>query len=173
MTWLAKLGSHFSKLGRRLLDLQDTPRALAGGVAIGIFFGFTPLFGLKTLLCLGTATVLRFNPLAAVIAVCLHDVLTPLWPILLRLEYDIGHWLLSHPHTLPEKFSTSSLHPTALLHWTFFFDVGLPMLVGSLVFAIPAAIASYGIFFAWARHRLNRRQALSTEDSAPPHRAGD
>jgi len=34
----------------KLLAIRDTPNAIAGGVAIGIFFGFTPLVGLKTLL---------------------------------------------------------------------------------------------------------------------------
>jgi len=36
----------------KLLAIRDTPEAIAGGVAIGIFFGFTPLFGLKTLLAI-------------------------------------------------------------------------------------------------------------------------
>ena len=77
-----------------MVTLKDTPHAIAGGVAIGVFIGFTPLFGIKTLLSLGAAYLLRCNPIAAVIAVSLHDVVTPLWPVLLRLEYDIGFWLL-------------------------------------------------------------------------------
>jgi len=34
----------------RLRQIRDAPRAVAGGVAIGIFWGFTPLLGFKTLL---------------------------------------------------------------------------------------------------------------------------
>ncbi len=47
-----KLAAHFRLLREKLLDLRDAPHALAGGVAIGMFIGFTPLFGLKTLLCI-------------------------------------------------------------------------------------------------------------------------
>jgi uncharacterized protein (DUF2062 family) len=28
----------------KLLAIRDTPKAIAGGVGIGVFFGFTPLF---------------------------------------------------------------------------------------------------------------------------------
>jgi uncharacterized protein (DUF2062 family) len=40
----------FHEHSLKLLAIRDTPEAIAGGVAIGIFFGFTPLFGLKTAL---------------------------------------------------------------------------------------------------------------------------
>jgi Uncharacterized protein conserved in bacteria (DUF2062) len=39
-----------------------------------MFIGFTPLFGVKTLLSLGVAYLLRCNPIAAVIAVSLHHI---------------------------------------------------------------------------------------------------
>lgn len=146
-------------MARRLADIQDTPHALAGGVAIGLFFGFTPLFGLKTLLSLGAAVLLRCNPLAAAIAVSLHDVLTPFWPLLLRWEYDLGHFLLSHPHQFPAKLASGSLHWASLLQWTTFVHVGLPLLAGSLVFAVPSAAAAYGIVYAWAARRMCRPPA--------------
>ncbi|MCX7868536.1 MAG: DUF2062 domain-containing protein [Terrimicrobiaceae bacterium] len=153
MNVLSRLQAYFAQLGRRLLEIRDTPHALAGGVAIGMFFGFTPLFGLKTLLCLAAAAALRCNPIAAVISVCLHDIVTPFWPFILRVEYDIGHFVLSRPHTLPEKISAGSLHPAELLQWTTFLHVGLPLLVGSLFLAVPAAAAAYAIFFTWAARR--------------------
>src|SRR5438477_245934 len=53
----------------RLHQLRDAPHAVAGGVAIGIFWGFTPLTGLKTLLSIFFAWVLRCSKIPAVIAV--------------------------------------------------------------------------------------------------------
>ena len=47
--------------------------------------------------------LLRCNPIAAVIAVSLHDVALPLWPVVLRMQYDIGFWVLSNPHHFPPK----------------------------------------------------------------------
>ena len=141
------------KLGRKLMTLRDTPHAIAGGVAIGVFMGFTPLFGLKTLLSLAGAYLLRCNRVAAVIAVSLHDVVTPIWPFLLRLEYDIGYWLLNHPHHLPAKLEAHHIHLTEMLHWTTFLHLGLPLLVGSLFLAAPASVLAYFLFLFILRAR--------------------
>ncbi len=68
----------------RLKQIRDRPRAVAGGVAIGIFWGFTPLLGLKTLLSILFAWMSRCSRISAVIAVSMHDILTPIWPIFRR-----------------------------------------------------------------------------------------
>ncbi len=151
-----RLYAYFLGLIRKLMELKDTPHSIAGGVAIGMFFGFTPLFGLKTLLSLGGAYALRCNAIAAVVTVCLHDLVTPFWPVLLRFEYDIGYWILSNPHTFPPKLETHHLHLEEMLKWTTFLNVGLPLLVGSLFVAVPAAVISYVVALAIAKRR-NRR----------------
>jgi uncharacterized protein (DUF2062 family) len=140
---MRNLLAHFKGLGAKVIKLKDTPHSIAGGVAIGVFIGFTPLFGVKTLLSLGAAYLLRCNPIAAVISVSLHDVVTPLWPVLLRLEYDIGFWLLNSPHQFPPKMEMGHLHVSELLKWTTFFHIGLPLLIGSLFLAAPAALFFY------------------------------
>ena len=68
----------------KLLAIRDTPEAIAGGVAIGIFIGFTPLFGLKTVLTILFAWLTRSNIIAAVIASAAHDVILPLMPVVFR-----------------------------------------------------------------------------------------
>ncbi|HEY5812860.1 MAG TPA: DUF2062 domain-containing protein [Terrimicrobiaceae bacterium] len=160
---MRKLIDHFKSLGKKLVTLRDTPHAIAGGVAIGVFIGFTPLFGVKTLLSLGVAYLLRCNRIAAVIAVCLHDVLAPLWPVLLRLEYDIGFWLLNNPHHFPPKMEMHHIHIGDMLKWTTFFDVGLPLLIGSLVLAAPAAALFYFVLLAILKAREARHLASRTE----------
>jgi len=152
-----KLLDHIRSLFRHLLELRDTPHAVSGGAAIGMFFGFTPLFGVKTLLSLVTAWFARCSKIAAVIAVTLHDVVTRFWPVILRIEYDIGFWLLSHPHHMPSKLELhhaklgQMLH--SMLHWTVFVKVGLPVFVGSLVIAIPCALVTYVVVYALLRKR--------------------
>ena len=69
----------------QLLRVKDAPRAIALGAAVGVFFGFIPLWGVKTLLAIGLARLLRGSLVAAAIAVTLHDVLLPLVPLLLFL----------------------------------------------------------------------------------------
>ena len=150
---MKKLVSHIKGLGAKLVTLRDTPHAIAGGVAIGVFIGFTPLFGVKTLLTLGVAYLLRCNPIAAVIAVSLHDVVTPLWPVLLRLEYDIGYWVLSNPHHFPPQMEIHHIHVSELLEWTTFFHIGLPLLVGLIFLAAPAAAIFYFVLLPILKSR--------------------
>ena len=139
------------------MNLRDTPHAVAGGVAIGMFIGFTPLLGIKTLLSLAVAYLLRCSKIAAVISVSLHDVVAPFWPILFKIEYDIGFWLLSHPHVLPGKVVIADIHFREMLQWTTFLEFGWPMLVGSVFVSTPAALISYAVMLPWLKHREKRR----------------
>ena len=152
---MKKLLEHLKALGKKLVSLKDTPHAIAGGVAIGVFVGFTPLWGVKTLLSLGLAYALRCNPIAAVIAVSLHDVFTPFTPFLMRMEYDIGYWVMSHPHHLPPKLELhhEHFHLGEMLKWTTFFHVGFPILLGSLFISAPSAVIFYFLILAILKKR--------------------
>src|SRR5437879_8312326 len=93
----------------RLLAIRDTPEAIAGGVAIGIFFAFTPFFGLKEVLTIFFAWLTRSNIIAAVLAVTAHNILLPLMPVIYCWEYAVGFCLLSYPHRWPPPLLKSSL----------------------------------------------------------------
>jgi len=156
---MKKLWAYFVDLGRKLINLHDTPHSIAGGVAIGMFIGFTPLFGLKTLLCLGLACLLRCNPIAAVVAVSLHDIVTPIWPVLLKIEYDIGTFILTRLHHAPPAIELHHLHFGEIMKWTTFFKVGLPLLIGSIFLSTPAAVLSYIGMLKFLQFREKRRAA--------------
>ncbi len=145
----------FKKHVRSLLELRDTPHAIAGGVAIGVFFGFVPLYGLKTLLCLLTAWLGRCSKLAAIVVVSLYDVLAPVIPVMMRLQYDLGFWLLSHPHRFPAKLDAHHLELEDMVHWTTFLDVGFPLLVGAVVIAVPFTVVAYVVTYAVVARRSN------------------
>jgi uncharacterized protein len=133
----------------KLLAIRDTPEAIAGGVAIGIYIGFTPLIGLKTALTILFAWLTRSNILAAVIASAAHDILWPVMPVIFAAEYDVGYWLLSHPHHFPPSITKAHLDFHALRNWSNLLTIGKPMLVGSLVCSAPLAALSY-----WFTRRL-------------------
>src|SRR5437667_11227059 len=80
-----------------LIAIADTPHSIALGSAIGIFFGFTPLYPLKTLLSIAVAWVFRCNKIAAAIAVTLHDVMIWAMPALYLAEYQFGCLILNRP----------------------------------------------------------------------------
>src|SRR2546426_1832323 len=83
-----------------LMTIADTPHSIALGSAIGIFFGFTPLYPLKTLLSNAVAWIFRCNKIAAAIAVPLHDVIIFAMPAVYFPEYKLGCWTLGRtpPH---------------------------------------------------------------------------
>lgn len=139
----------FQEHSLKLLAIRDTPAAIAGGVAIGVFFGFTPLFGLKTLSAMLFAWLTGTNILAAVLATTLHDLIFPLMPGIYLIEYGVGHWLLTRPHQWPESLGKmhARLHAEGHLwrSWTTFFTVGKPLLVGSAICGAPFALLSFFI----------------------------
>jgi uncharacterized protein (DUF2062 family) len=127
----------------KLLAIRDTPEAIAGGIAIGMFFGFTPLFGLKTVLAILFAWLTRSNIIAAVLAGTLHDLILPIMPVIFIWEYKIGYWVLNQewPHGMPRM--RLAIHQWR--DWTNLLTsrVGKPMLVGAMVIATPLAGVCY------------------------------
>ena len=120
-----------------------------------MFWGFTPLTGLKTLLSILFAWMFRCSKIAAVVTVSLHDILTPIWPIVLRWEYDCGCWILSHPHHFPKRFNVGDAHIKHWLHWNSL-EILWPMFVGSLFFAVPFSLISYWTV-EWLLERYERK----------------
>jgi uncharacterized protein (DUF2062 family) len=155
---IRRMWNHFQDMTRRLLEEDGSPHQLAGGIAVGLFFGFTPLFGVKTLLCLGVTMAMGWNPFAAVVALCFWDLFAPIHPMMLMFQYEIGYWILARPHHLPPHLDVDALHhPVELLHWTTYLHAGLPLLVGALVTALPVALLGYLFFRNWILWRRRRR----------------
>jgi uncharacterized protein (DUF2062 family) len=151
----------------KLLAIRDTPEAIAGGVAIGIFFGFMPVFGLKTLCAIFFAWLTRSNILAAVLAGALHDVILPAMPAIYVWQYGLGYWVLSHPHHWPPPFHRFRMEGPAWHFWTTFFSIGKPLLVGGAIFSTPVSIASFFITKKIvARHQ--RKKAAQQPTPAEP-----
>lgn len=151
-----------------LLDAKDAPHSVAGGTAIGVFFGFIPIFGLKTVSAMGVSMLTRCSVVASVIGVSLHDILIPIWPLILRFQFQVGFWLLSHPHHFAPPLKKDDFKISELLQWDNFIDIGLPLLAGGVVFAIPFTVISYGLVLLVMKWRQKGR-ALAA--SAPEDRA--
>jgi uncharacterized protein (DUF2062 family) len=141
-----------------LMAIADTPHSIALGSAIGIFFGFTPLYPLKTLLSIAVAWVCRCNKIAAAIAVTLHDVMIWAMPALYVAEYQFGCWILNRPAAQRVHLRQFRLHD--YVHWHVFSRVVWPTFwpafVGSLFVAIPSAIVIYCVM----RLVISRGRAL-------------
>jgi uncharacterized protein (DUF2062 family) len=136
------LAIQFRRIKQRITTIRDTPHAIAGGVAIGLVLGFTPLFGFKTLIAVLIAWLFACSKLSAALAVTFHDILLPIWPVILRWQYQIGFFIISRPHRLPERFNPKHFHYENLLSWKTL-HVLWPTFIGSLMLAVPVAFVIY------------------------------
>ncbi len=140
----SELPAWLRRQGGELLAIHDTPHAVAGGIALGLLVGFTPLLSIKTLLAIGLAALFRCNKVAAAIAVTLHDLSLPLSPFLIRVEYGIGYWLLSpSPRQWPPEVHLHHFHIAQWLRWDVLEGLIWPIFLGSLVVGIPLAAVAY------------------------------
>lgn len=116
--------------------------ALARGIAVGLFVGFTPTVGIQTFMMLAGSLTFRANFVAAFIV---SNVSNPLTMAPLYYGFNrLGDWFLRKLPVTPV--------PVAGLGD----DVAretIAMLIGSLVIAIPAAALGYFIFL-WLWRKL-------------------
>ena len=120
----------------QLARLRSEPDAVGRGMALGLFIGFTPTFGMQTFLAILFALLLRQNKIAAFVGVWVTNPLTA--PLIYGLEYKVGRLLLGLPPLGFDQFSGK-------LSWSLGVQVGAPMVLGSLVLGIPIAIIGYSV----------------------------
>jgi len=139
-----------------VMELRDDKTSVAAGIAIGFFWGFTPLLGLKTILAFLTAWATRKNKIAAVAAVSAHDLFLPIYPFYLDLSYRVGSLILGTEY--PKAFGKAlKLIGNPLvghshegwLTWLhkLWDNIHLlnPLLLGTTLLAIPPCVATYFI----------------------------
>lgn len=140
-SWLERKKKWLADHHMTLVTMADTSHSIALGSAIGIFFGFTPLWSLKTLLSIAVAWVCRCNKIAAAIAVTIHDVLIFVMPAVYFAEYKLGCWTLRRPPPAHRIRFHFGLHD--YLNWELFRRWVWPAMIGSLFLAVPSAVIVY------------------------------
>jgi uncharacterized protein (TIGR03546 family) len=135
----------------KFLRLQDDPRKLAWGMALGIFVGVTPTVPFHTVAVLTLAPLLRISPVTAFIGIQICNPLT--MPPLYVASYKVGQFLLfpGAPLHLPEVYDFAHLMH---LLWR----GGLALQVGGVVLALAPAIVSYFLTL-WIINRYRRLKA--------------
>lgn len=72
---------------RWVIKLRSTPRAIAGGLALGTFIAFTPTVGVQLILAFVVATLFNMNRPAAMIPVWITN------PVTVAPIYTFNYWL--------------------------------------------------------------------------------
>jgi hypothetical protein len=145
-----------------LLHVADTPERTAAAFAMGVFFGFSPLLGLHTLLAIIVAFLFNLNRVAALLGVYsnLPWIIAPYYAIATM----IGAKIIGHQPPEGFKAELSGLFELSLFHgefWHRLVTILRPLLwpytVGSLLGAILMAAIAYplALAFVTSRRRLH------------------
>jgi len=122
---------------RKVLEVRDTPEAQARGLAIGMFFGVSALFGLQTIMAVAASHLLRGNKVLAIAATAISNPLTsfPLYGVC----WAVGRTLVGGQTPVPDWSSLTSLSAVLALGPDFL----LQLAVGTTVVGALAALATY------------------------------
>lgn len=140
----------------KLLRLRGKPKVLAKGLALGVFAGCFPFFGIQSLLGLFLATVCRGSKVAALAATWISNPLTYL-PLFV-FNYKIGKLLLGTKDTELTSLDIESFTAFKELGSTF----AITLLTGCFVVGMILAVITYfyGLAILERMHNqsVNRRR---------------
>ncbi|MEC4989100.1 MAG: DUF2062 domain-containing protein [Oscillatoria sp. PMC 1068.18] len=157
-SWLVRRWRYYL---HRLRRLRGGKQKIARGLAVGVFAGFFPLFGMQTIVGVLLATLFRGNKLAAAAATWISNPLT--YVPIYAFNFQLGALLLRVDKSLIDIDQISVASTDQLL------ELGsaliLTLLVGCSVSGLVAAIGTYFLsLWLYARlrdnhhYRLNRRK---------------
>ncbi len=172
----------FRKRVAAVLHLDEEPSRLAAGMAVGVFVGLTPFYGLHTLLALAVAFVFRLNKAATVTGAWIN--LPWFAPFIYGFCLTLGQAILSGDFS---RFSWTSMgalaegagaylraspreHAGALWHavWDMLFVASKPLFVGTTLVGVVLAIATYFVTLEAVRDVRRLRHRIH-----PPRGASD
>ena len=122
---------------RNLVRVNDTPEALARGLAVGVFFGASFFWGLQIALAVLVAHLVRGNKVVAAAMTAVSNPLTNL--PLYGLSYLVGHLLIGGQDPLPDFGAVHSIQGFLALGPHFF----VTMLVGTTLVGAVGAVVVY------------------------------
>lgn len=145
--------SGLKTLIKKLVRVDDSPKRIARGVAIGVFWGIIPTFGFAILFSLPTAVLLRANKFSAILGTFVANPFTT--PFIYAFEYKIGQLVLK---TTPLPFSWSLFRLENLL------NLSRSLLVGSFLLATGMTLVTYFLTFRIVLG-YRRKKSLKTTSS--------
>ena len=141
------------KLIKKLVRVDDSPKRIARGLAIGVFWAILPTFGLAILFALPTAILLRANKFSTILGLFVSNPFTA--PFIYAFEYKIGELIL---RVTPVAVSWRLLQLENLM------KLARSLLVGGSVLAIGIALITYFLSFRIIL-RYKRKSSLKATSS--------
>lgn len=145
-------------LGKRLLRIPASPHIIALGLAIGIFFAATPLYGFHILFAVFFAWILSANIAAAALGTVLANPLTI--PFIFSATYETGRLILPIKH---KSIAMPALWEQLQdLHFSGLAPVLLQISAGAVFCGLILAFAAYFAAFRMTkRFQTERKKRLA------------
>ncbi len=151
-----------------MVRLRRSPRAIAGGFALGTFIAFTPTLGVQIPIVLFLATLCNMNRPAGLVTVWITNVAT-MAPIY-TFNYWVGSLIWAGPSTVEvyRIFVHLAAEIMKLNGWEILEqfkvvmslsrDIIIPLTIGSVIVGLIASVIVYVASFAMLRYLILRRQ---------------
>ncbi len=172
----------FRERATAVLHLDEEPRRLAAGMALGVFIGVTPLYGLHTLLALVAASVFRVNKAATITGAWIN--LPWFAPFVYAFSLQFGEAILSGDWS---RFSLASVYALALsagaylranpretagtlwqVVWDMLFVASKPLLVGTTIVGAVLGLIAYVVTLEAVRDIRRLRARMHSAHGSPP-----
>ncbi len=137
-----------------LVMLNSSPERIAFGVAVGVFIGVTPLYGMHTLLALFAAMLIpRTNKIAILAGT--NITIAPLAPFVSWAGYTLGCFILRNPQYPPlnwEMIKALRVDSVTFLYY--------PLFLGSLALGLVLAVIFFFIVLFFIRAVRRRKKDI-------------
>ncbi len=141
----------FKNIVGRLLHLNNTPREIALGTAIGVFIAILPVYGLHTVLVIIAAILIRRANKIAIFAGT-NISLPPTVPFITWAGYEIGRFILK------DKFMPLSWLDFKKVTFKQIANLYPPLFLGSVILGLFCAVIFYFVTFFVAKKIKDKRK---------------
>lgn len=138
----------------RIINLPDSPRKIAQGVALGTALDFLPIPIISIPISFLLARLVRVNAAAAVLAVIFFK-----WavPFFFAFNYYVGKAILGGRSPQGLEREVSLLQLSAWVEWIS--QLGYPFMVGAAINSLAAGLITYFTVRAILDYRLKKRRS--------------
>ncbi|MBL7174575.1 MAG: DUF2062 domain-containing protein [Desulfobacteraceae bacterium] len=149
--------SGLRKTYERFIKIRGEPRDIAMGFALGLFLGFSPMFGFQVWVAILLAALFKWNKIAAALGTVISNPITT--PFIYVATYYVGSKLFDTAQILPARLAWDfdmlvrilSKTPQVFWAWT----------LGGVIIGLP--LACFGYYLSYAaivRYRTQLRQRV-------------
>ncbi len=139
----------------RAVRLRENPKVIARGLAMGVFAGCFPLFGLQTIIGVALAFLVKGSKLAAAAGTWISNPLT--YVPLFAFNYKIGQWFLGQPPLFLDQNNFNQNWDSWSELANLGTDFGITLFWGSFLVGLIASCLTYGVSLRLLRHHKREK----------------